>query len=115
MKQFLWLVSAVALVFIVVSINSALYKVNEVDQVIITQFGKPVGEPDINAGIKLKIPFVQQVNSIEKRVLEWEGTPSDMPTKDKLYISVSLFARWQVTNLYNTFCVWAMSALRNPG
>ncbi|MBA6391206.1 protease modulator HflC [Colwellia sp. BRX10-3] len=98
MKQFLWLVSAVALVFIVVSINSALYTVNEVEQVIITQFGKPVGEPVINAGIKLKIPFIQQVNSIEKRVLEWEGTPSDMPTKDKLYISVSLFARWQVTD-----------------
>lgn len=96
MKKFLWFVSGIALVFIVVSINSALYTVNEVEQVIITQFGKPVGEPVIDAGIKLKLPFIQQVNSIEKRVLEWEGTPSDMPTKDKLYISVSLFARWQV-------------------
>ncbi len=96
MKQFIWFVSGVALVLIVVSVNSALYTVNEVEQVIITQFGKPVGEPVINAGIKLKLPFIQQVNSIEKRVLEWEGTPSDMPTKDKLYISVSLFARWQV-------------------
>tara|TARA_R110001583_G_scaffold46761_3_gene146511 strand:+ start:4833 stop:5813 length:981 start_codon:yes stop_codon:yes gene_type:complete len=96
MKQFIWFVSGVAIVFIVVSINSALYTVNEVEQVIITQFGKPVGEPVIDAGIKLKLPFIQQVNSIEKRVLEWEGTPSDMPTKDKLYISVSLFARWQV-------------------
>lgn len=96
MKRFLWLVSGVAVILIVVSINSALYTVNEVEQVIITQFGKPVGEPVVDAGIKLKMPFIQQVNSIEKRVLEWEGTPSDMPTKDKLYISVSLFARWQV-------------------
>jgi membrane protease subunit HflC len=96
MKRFLWLVSAAALMLIVVSVNSALYTVNELEQVIITQFGKPVGEPVINAGIKLKLPFIQQVNSIEKRVLGWEGTPSDMPTKDKLYISVSLFARWQV-------------------
>lgn len=98
MKRLLWLVSGVALILIVVSVNSALYTVNEVEQVIITQFGKPVGEPVIDAGIKLKLPFIQQVNSIEKRVLEWEGTPSDMPTKDKLYISVSLFARWQVTD-----------------
>tara|TARA_R110000737_G_scaffold93541_2_gene126874 strand:+ start:10755 stop:11726 length:972 start_codon:yes stop_codon:yes gene_type:complete len=98
MKQFLRFISGVALVLMVVSINSALYTVNEVEQVIITQFGKPVGEPVIDAGIKLKFPFIQEVNSIEKRVLEWEGTPSDMPTKDKLYISVSLFARWQVTD-----------------
>jgi membrane protease subunit HflC len=73
-----------------------LYTVNEVEQAIITQFGKPVGEPIIDAGIQLKLPFVQKVNTIDKRVLEWEGTPSDMPTKDKLYISVSLYARWQV-------------------
>jgi len=98
MKRFLWFVSGVSLVFFAISLNSALYTVNEVEQVIITQFGKPVGEPVINAGIKLKLPFIHQVNSIEKRVLEWEGTPSDMPTKDKLYISVSLFARWQVTD-----------------
>ncbi|WP_426370298.1 protease modulator HflC [Pseudocolwellia sp. HL-MZ7] len=96
MKRFLWLISGVALMLIVLSVNSALYTVNEVEQVIITQFGKPVGKPIVDAGIKVKVPFIQEVNSIEKRVLEWEGTPSDMPTKDKLYISVSLFARWQV-------------------
>ena len=49
------------------------------------------------------MPFIQQVNSIDKRVLEWEGTPSDMPTKDKLYISVSLFARWRVTDALQYF------------
>ncbi|WP_100657332.1 protease modulator HflC [Alteromonas flava] len=96
MNRVLWVIVSVVTILIVVTVNSALYTVNEVEQVVITQFGKPVGEPIVNAGIKLKMPFVQQVNSIEKRVLEWEGTPSDMPTKDKLYISVSLFARWQV-------------------
>lgn len=97
MNRFSWTLVSITLVSVVVVLNSALYTVNEVEQVIITQFGKPVGEPVVNAGIKLKLPFIQEVNSIEKRVLEWEGTPSDMPTKDKLYISVSLFARWQVT------------------
>ena len=77
---------------------SSLYTVSEVEQVIITQFGKPVGAPVITAGLKVKIPFVQEVNAIDKRVLEWDGSPSDMPTKDKLYISVDLFARWRITD-----------------
>lgn len=78
-------------------ITSAIYTVSEVEQVIITQFGKPVGVPVTSAGLKLKLPFVQEINPIDKRVLEWDGRPSDMPTKDKLYISVDLFARWRIT------------------
>ena len=77
---------------------SAIYTVSEVKQVIITQFGKPVGDPVTTAGLKVKIPFIQNVNTIDKRVLEWDGNPSDMPTKDKLYISVDLFARWRITD-----------------
>ncbi len=78
--------------------TSLLYTVSEVEQVIITQFGKPVGAPVTAAGLKVKIPFIQDVNPIDKRVLEWDGSPSDMPTKDKLYISVDLFARWRITD-----------------
>ena len=77
---------------------SSIYTVGEVEQMIITQFGKPVGGPVTTAGLKMKIPFIQQVNSIDRRVLEWDGNPSDMPTKDKLYISVDLFARWRITD-----------------
>jgi membrane protease subunit HflC len=79
-------------------LGSSVYTVNEVEQMIITQFGKPIGEPVTTAGLKIKIPFIQQINPIEKRVLEWDGNPSDMPTKDKLYISVDLFARWRITD-----------------
>ena len=75
---------------------SSVYTVSEVEQVIITQFGKPVGTPVTAAGLKFKVPFIQDVNPIDKRVLEWDGSPSDMPTKDKLYISVDLFARWRI-------------------
>jgi len=75
---------------------SSFYTVDEVEQVIITQFGKPVGVPVTEAGLKFKVPFIQEVNPIDKRVLEWDGNPSDMPTKDKLYISVDLFARWRI-------------------
>jgi len=77
---------------------SSIYTVNEVEQMIITQFGKPVGAPVTSAGLKFKLPFIQEVNPIDKRVLEWDGNPSDMPTKDKLYISVDLFARWRITD-----------------
>ena len=77
---------------------SSIYSVSEVEQAIITQFGKPVGDPVTAAGLKLKVPFVQDVNLIDKRVLEWDGNPSDMPTKDKLYVSVDLFARWRIVD-----------------
>ena len=79
-------------------ISGALYTVDETEQVIITQFGKPVGEPKTEAGLKFKTPFIQEVNPIDKRILEWDGSPSNMPTKDKLYIAVDLFARWKITD-----------------
>lgn len=93
-------VTSVLVVFAVLSISlaNALYTVSEVQQVIITQFGKPVGEPVVDAGLNIKMPFIQEVNAIDKRVLEWDGEPSDMPTKDKLYISVDLYARWRITD-----------------
>jgi len=77
---------------------SSIYTVSEVEQAIITQFGKPVGTPVTAAGLKIKLPFIQDVNLIDKRVREWDGSPSDMPTKDKLYVSVDLFARWRIVD-----------------
>jgi membrane protease subunit HflC len=88
----------VFLALIVFGLVNAVYTVNEVQQMIITQFGKPVGEPITEAGLKVKVPFIQEVNPIDKRILEWDGNPSDMPTKDKLYISVDLFARWRIVD-----------------
>jgi membrane protease subunit HflC len=76
----------------------SIYAVSEVEQAIITQFGEPVGAPVTTAGLKVKVPFIQDVNLIDKRVLEWDGNPSDMPTKDKLYVSVDLFARWRIVD-----------------
>jgi len=64
-------------------IANSFYVVRETQQIIITQFGKPVGDPVKTAGLKMKMPFVQNVNPIEKRILEWDGSPSNMPTKDK--------------------------------
>ena len=80
------------------ALANSIYTVSEVQQVIITQFGKPVGDPVMEAGLKMKVPFIQEVNPIDNRVLPWDGSPSDMPTKDKLYIAVDLFARWRIVD-----------------
>jgi membrane protease subunit HflC len=98
MNKYKQIVILAALVIGSYLLMSSIYTVSEVEQMIITQFGKPVGEPVTSAGLKVKLPFIQEVNPIDKRVLEWDGNPSDMPTKDKLYISVDLFARWRITD-----------------
>ena len=98
MSQTLKVVVGAGLALLVFVGLGAFYTVSEVQQVIVTQFGKPVGKPVTTAGLKLKIPFIQDVNRIDKRILEWTGNPSDMPTKDKLYISVDLFARWRIAD-----------------
>src|SRR3990172_2420769 len=79
-------------------LSGSMYTVNEIEQVIITQFGNRAGEPIADAGLKLKIPLIQDVNRIDRRILEWDGSTTDMPTKDKLYVSVNLFARWRITD-----------------
>ncbi len=78
-------------------LTGAVYSVRETEQVIITEFGKPVGEPIFNAGLHFKKPFIQKVNRIERRILEWDGQRTEMPTRDKLYISVDTFGRWRIT------------------
>ena len=88
----------------VIVISSMAFTVDQTEQVFITEFGKPVGTP-INAdpakneaGLHWKKPFIQQVNRIEKRMLEWDGPATEMPTRDKLYISVDNFARWRISD-----------------
>ncbi len=98
MKQLKFVILAILLgASAIVAVNS-LYTIDEVEQVIITQFGRPIGEPITTAGLKVKSPFVQDVNRIDKRILEWDGRSTDMPTKDKLYIEVDLFARWRIVD-----------------
>ena len=97
-KSVLTLISFIAVVAVILGLTGSFYTVSEIEQVIITQFGKPVGEPVTQAGLKFKLPFIQEVNPIDKRILEWDGNPSDMPTKDKLYVSVDMFARWRITD-----------------
>ncbi|MES2568838.1 MAG: protease modulator HflC [Verrucomicrobiota bacterium] len=86
---------AVALLALMV-LSGSLYQVSETDQVILTQFGKPLEKPVTTAGLHFKVPFIQEVNRIEKRVLQWDGPLAEMPTKDKLYITIDAFGRWRI-------------------
>jgi membrane protease subunit HflC len=79
-------------------VGSSCYSVSEQEQVIITRFGQPQGKPVTDAGLHFKTPFVEDVNRFEKRIIQWDGPSSEMPTKDKLYIVVDSFARWRITD-----------------
>ncbi|GAB3343744.1 protease modulator HflC [Marivirga atlantica] len=89
------LIIAFALLIVVMQ---GFFIVSESEQVVITQFGKPVGEAITNAGMHFKIPFIQRANFFDKRYLEWDGDPNQVPTKDKKFIFVDTYARWQITD-----------------
>ena len=72
------------------------FVVDEAEQAIITQFGKPVGDPIVTPGVHFKVPFVQTVHFFDKRFLEWDGSPNQIPTKDKRFIWVDTYARWRI-------------------
>jgi modulator of FtsH protease HflC len=92
--RILLLIVAAVVVF---AASSSLYTLEETEQAILTEFGKPIGEPVTNAGLHFKVPLTQEVNRIDKQILEWDAPRSEMPTRDKLYISVDMFARWRIT------------------
>jgi len=85
-------------VIILIALFSAAYIVDETEQVVITQFGKAVGEPKTEPGLYFKIPIIQQANYFHKNLLEWDGDPSQIPTLDKTYIYVDTFARWKIVD-----------------
>lgn len=91
------IIAIIALVALIV-LSNALFVVFETQQAVITQFGKPVGEPITTPGLKMKMPFVQKVHIFENRFLEWDGDPNQIPTKDKRFIWVDMYARWRITD-----------------
>ena len=80
------------------TIWSGLYTVSETEQVVITQFGRPIGQAVTQPGLHLKLPFVQDVNVFDKRWLEWDGDANQVPTRDKKYIWVDTYARWRIAD-----------------
>jgi membrane protease subunit HflC len=79
-------------------VYNAAYTVDETQQVIITQFGRIVGTPKTDPGLRFKVPFIQRANYFAKNLLDWDGDPGQIPTLDKTFIWVDTFARWKITD-----------------
>lgn len=98
MKIERWIPIIVVVILGLIVIGGSLYTIDQTQQVVITQFGEPMGDPITEPGLHLKIPFVQKVNYFEKRILAWDGLPTQVPTKDKRYIWVDTTARWKIVD-----------------
>ena len=79
-------------------LSGTLYTLEEGQQAIIIQFGRPVGDPVTTAGLHVKLPFVQEVRRFEKRLLIWDGDPNQIPTKGREFIWVDTTARWRIAD-----------------
>jgi membrane protease subunit HflC len=98
MKKIISLVAVLAIIVVLAFVTGAIYIVSEINQVVITQFGKPVGNPVTSAGLHFKIPFIQVAHYFDKRLLDWDGDPNQIPTRDKKYIWVDTTARWKIVD-----------------
>jgi len=85
-----------AMLMVLLVLGGTFYVVQEIEQVVITQFGKPVGAPVAQPGLHVKVPFVQRAHYFERRWLEWDGDANQVPTKDKKFIWVDTYARWRI-------------------
>jgi membrane protease subunit HflC len=99
MKQLITILILVAAVVLLLIVTGAFYQILETEQVLVTQFGKPVGDPVTTPGLHFKLPLIQKANYFEKRFLEWDGDPNQIPTKDKRFIHVDTYARWQIDDV----------------
>ena len=97
MKTKIILLAFISLI-IIIGLSGSAFIVQEKDQVVITQFGRPIGKAVTEPGIYFKVPFIQVANYFEKRYMEWNGDPNQVPTKDKKFIYVDTYARWQITD-----------------
>ena len=98
MKKVMYLILAVFLIAVITWACGAMYAIDETQQVVLTQFGEPVGKPITQAGLHFKIPFIQTANYFEKRIMSWDGDPNQIPTRDKRYIWVDTTARWRIAD-----------------
>ena len=92
------IVIGILVVLLLIVANGTIYILDETNQAIVTQFGKPVGEPRTSPGLNFKLPLIQKVQFFDKRYLEWDGERNQVPTMDKKFIFVDSYARWQITN-----------------
>ena len=90
--------SLIIVVFLLFLFGGAFFIVNESEQVVITQFGEPVGDPVTKPGLNFKIPLIQTANYFDRRFLAWDGEPKQVSTRDKRFININTYARWRISD-----------------
>ena len=98
MKSILKIIFGLVFIFIVFLAGGVFFIVNESEQVVITKFGEPIGDPIYNPGLKTKIPFLHTSNYFDKRFLAWDGEPKQVSTRDKRFININTYARWRISD-----------------
>jgi membrane protease subunit HflC len=98
MSKMIFIISGIVAFLLLIVLFDAAYIINEKQQIIITRFGKPIGDPITEPGIHFKFPFLDKANYFDKRFLEWDGSPNQIPTKDKRFIWVDTYARWRIVD-----------------
>ena len=98
MNKVLRTIGIVIVIALIVTVANGFYILEEGRQAVITQFGRPVGQPITEAGLHFKIPYIQEVTYFEKKILIWDGDPNQIPTNDKTFVYLDVTARWRIAD-----------------
>jgi modulator of FtsH protease HflC len=88
----------VTVILLIIVGSASLFTVDEAEQAIVLQFGRPIGDPINQPGLHFKLPFIQEVRRFDKRLLSWDGDPNQIPTRGEQFISVDTTARWRIAD-----------------
>ncbi len=98
MNKIIRTIGIIIVIALIVTVANGFYVLDEGKQAVITQFGRPIGQPVTEAGLHFKTPFIQEASFFEKKILIWDGDPNQIPTNDKTFVYLDVTARWRITN-----------------
>ena len=98
MNKILRIIGIIIVIALIVTVANGFYVLEEGKQAVITQFGRPVGQPVTEAGLHFKTPYIQEATFFEKKILIWDGDPNQIPTNDKTFVYLDVTARWRIAD-----------------
>ena len=97
MKKLITAAVIIAVLLVIILVIGPFYMVNEGEQAVVTRFGRIVGE-ETEAGLKLRMPFIDSVTRYPSMLLSWDGDAQRIPTKENQFIWVDATARWRISD-----------------
>ena len=98
MNKIIRIIGIIIIIVLIVTVANGFYVLEEGKQAVITQFGRPVGQPVTEAGLHFKTPYIQEATFFEKKILIWDGDPNQIPTNDKTFVYLDVTARWRIAD-----------------